>query len=304
MRSWTNEIIVGASIVISLFLLIFGYVYLREIPVRQKGYEVFMIFNNVTGLESGDAVTVAGLKVGRVQEMELNNSHVSVRVWLNGEVPFSYDSRAMIRSIGMIGEKYIDLMPGSGERMLKDDDTVVGDYISDLADAGGGLNELMAQTNLLLVKLTTALDSSLTKEAQRAVAATLVNTEYITSQLRENLEKNMAYLNNTLASFDTISLGLKNYWQKHHTTMDSISYNLARSSSQLPGLMAQLDSTITTTQKLLAVVENQQGTVGKAFYDDELYHRANQTIHEAQSLLEDVKKNPGKYLQISVIDLF
>ncbi|MDZ7291399.1 MAG: MlaD family protein [candidate division KSB1 bacterium] len=304
MRRWTNEVIVGAAIVIAIVIGLYGYVFLRNVPVRHRGYHLNIIFENITGLENGDAVTVSGLKVGHVKQMRLENGHVAVRVWMNGETPFPRDSRAAIRSIGMIGEKYIDLMPGTSAESLREGDVVHGTYITDLADAGGSLSDLMSQATSLLNKLNTAMDTTLNRRAPQTFAATLDNVRRLTSRLDENLDKNMHHLENTLANLDTLSSGWDSFWQRRQASLDSASQNFSKSAAQLPKVVAQLDSALTVTRKLLAEVENQQGTVGKLLRDDEMYHKTRQTVDELQSLINDVKKNPGKYLQVSVIRLF
>ncbi len=300
MRRWTNEVIVGAMILAAIAIAIYGYVFLRDIPVRQYGFEINIIFNNVTGLEKNDAITVGGYKVGRILDMRLEGGHVVVRAWLNGQTPFSRDSRCAIRSIGMIGEKYIDLMPGTAPEALKKDDTIVGEYISDLADAGGGMNEIMAETKGLLQRLNTAVDSALDRSAQRAVSATLINMESISNKINYNLDKDRRHLSNTIARFDSISRELRAFWHANNAAMDSIITNMNASTANLPAVMAKLDSAVSSAQKLLAMVENRQGAVGKAMYDEELYDKFNRTVDEANRLLEDVKKNPSKYLQFSV----
>jgi phospholipid/cholesterol/gamma-HCH transport system substrate-binding protein len=304
MRRWTNEVVVGVAILLAIAIGIYGYVYLREIPMRQRGYEINIVFDNITGLEAGDAVTVAGLKVGKVKQMRLDNSHVAVRVWMNGEVPFPRNSRAALRSIGMIGEKYIDLMPGTAAETLQDGDTIAGAYIDDLADAGDSLSDLMSQATSLLSKLNTVMDSALSHKSQNAIAATLANTERITDRMEKNLEHNMRHLENTLASLDTLSSGWKTFWLRHRASIDSTSQHITRSAAQLPRVVAQIDSALMVTRKLLAQIDNQQGTVGKALHDDEAYNKANRIVDELQALVTDMKKNPGKYLQVSVIRLF
>jgi phospholipid/cholesterol/gamma-HCH transport system substrate-binding protein len=304
MRRWTNEVIVGAAIVLAIAIGIYGYVYLREIPVRQRGFEMTIIFENVTGLENGDGVTVSGLKVGHIEQMRLESGHVAVRVWMDGKVPFPRDSRAAIRSIGMIGEKYIDLIPGNAKESLQEGDTIVGTYISDLADAGGSLSDLMSQATSLLSKLNAALDTAMHRNAPQALAISLDNIQRLANRLDRSLEKNMNHLDNTMANLDTISSGVGSFWRRREAAIDSAAQNFSASAARLPKVVAQLDSVLTSTRKLLAKVENQQGTVGKVLHDDEMYRKANQTVDDLQALLNDMKKNPGKYLQVSVFRLF
>ena len=102
MHKFKNDIIVGAVVLIAILLSIFGYFFIREIPIRTKGIEVVITFNNVTGLTPGDAVTVSGVKIGRVKDIELKDEYVAVNVWLNSKILLPRDSQGAIRSIGMI----------------------------------------------------------------------------------------------------------------------------------------------------------------------------------------------------------
>jgi phospholipid/cholesterol/gamma-HCH transport system substrate-binding protein len=107
-----------------------------------------------------------------------------------------------------------------------------------------------------------------------------------------------------MANLDSMSSSVGSFWRRRETAIDSAAQNFSASAARLPQVVAQLDSVLTVTRKLLAEVENQQGTVGKILYDDEMYRKANQTVDDLQALLDDVKKNPGKYLQVSVFRLF
>ena len=104
---------------LQLFVAIFGYLFIQEIPVKKQGYVITILFDNVSGLTRSDPVTVSGMKIGRVREMSLVKNHVAVSVWLDGKIPYPRDSRAGIKSMGMIGEKFIDLQPGCFFRKIK-----------------------------------------------------------------------------------------------------------------------------------------------------------------------------------------
>jgi len=299
-----TKVVGGIASRIAIGIAIYGYIFLKEIPVRQSGFVINILFNNVTGLQPANPVTVSGVRIGRVESIELINGNVKVRAWVSEEVPLSRDTRAAIRSIGMIGDKYVELIPGDSAKSLGRGDTIYGEYISDLADAGGGLNELMKETTNLLGKLNTAVDSVLNEQTQKAMARTLTNTEKITTKLNRNLDRDMQHLAEVLAHLDTLSGGLKSYWQQNSVALDSAARNLSATTERLPVIVTKLDSTLTLTQHLLRVVENREGAVGKALYEDSLYVKANKSVDELNSILQDIKKNPAKYLQISVIDLF
>ncbi|RMD94546.1 MAG: MCE family protein, partial [Calditrichaeota bacterium] len=240
-RKFTNEIIVGAAILIAIAVAIYGYVFLREIPVRQHGFHVYMVFSDITGLEKGDAVTVSGLKVGRVQEMKLTKGFVKVKTWLNGSIPFPKDSRAAIRSIGMIGEKYIDLQPGHSSEMLAEGDVIQGSYISDIADMGGPVSKMITQLNSLLTKFNTAMDSAFGAQTQRHFAETLEHTRNISYQMQLSMQKNLDHFQNVLTSFDTLSTSLKNYWQNNQKAIGQTTENVSAMAVQLRHTLTKID---------------------------------------------------------------
>lgn len=299
-RRWSHEVLVGASIIVAIVIVIYGYIFLRDLPVRQQGFEIDIMFKDVTGLQVGDAVTVSGMKVGRVQKMELADDHVTVRAWLNGKIPYPRDSRAAIRSIGMIGEKYIDLMLGTAPVGLGADDTIAGDYISDLADAGGGVNELMGQASDLLRKLNSAMDTVIQRQSPGELSSTLKNVNQISESLARRLDKNLLHLQRTLESLDTLSTDFKDVWHVRRERIDSTMTHVAETARLMPHAISQLDSMLTSTRRLLASLEEQEGSVGKAIKSDELYDRANRLMLQLEEILADVKQYPQKYFQVKV----
>ena len=300
-RKITSDIIVGVMIIGAVVVAIFGYVFLREIPVRQKALNIYISFTDVTGLTKGDAITVSGMKVGRVRSMKLQPGFVLVDVSLNGEIPFPRDSQASIKSIGMIGEKYIDLQLGHASETLQNDDIITGDYVADIADMGGPVSEIIDRVNNLFEKLNNAMDTAFAEKAQKDLAATLHNSRIISDHTREIVEEDIDNIKNMLASMDTLTTGMKRYWQANNADISRATQNLANASDGMQQTITKLDSVLAVTQVLLDDVMQQRGTAGKIVRSDELYARLNDTIDQAQSLLDDVKKNPGKYLQMSVV---
>jgi len=229
-RKITNDIMVGALIIGAIIVVIFGYVFLREIPVRQKTLNIYISFTDVTGLTKGDAITVSGMKVGRVRSMKLQTGYVLVDASLNGEIPFPKDSRASIKSIGMIGEKYIDLQLGHSHDILQSGDIITGDYVADIADMGGPVAEIIDKVNNLFEKLNDAMDTAFAENTQKDLAATLHNSRVISDHTREIVEEDLANIKNMLASVDTLTMGMKRYWQANNADISRATQNLAAAS--------------------------------------------------------------------------
>jgi phospholipid/cholesterol/gamma-HCH transport system substrate-binding protein len=104
-------------------LLIFGLLSLAYLSVKlgdvkvfgSKQYPVKARFANISGLKEGAIVEIAGVEVGEVSNIILNNYEASVQMMINPDVKLQDDSMASIRTKGIIGDKYIKIQPGGSE---------------------------------------------------------------------------------------------------------------------------------------------------------------------------------------------
>ncbi|MDQ7055711.1 MAG: MlaD family protein [Persephonella sp.] len=82
----------------------------KEIGVKTKEY--YLYFNVVEGLSPGADVQVKGVKVGRVEKIEFENSRVKVTIGIRADVPVYKDAKAYVRTLGLMGDKYIYIDSG------------------------------------------------------------------------------------------------------------------------------------------------------------------------------------------------
>ena len=87
-------------------------------------YEVVAQFNTASGLKSGSAVEIAGVEVGRVRSIALNEDRAAVTLAVDNKVKLYTDTIASIKTRGIIGEKFLALSPGGGGDPLKPGDTI------------------------------------------------------------------------------------------------------------------------------------------------------------------------------------
>ena len=119
------EIAVGVFVLAGVACLVHLSVSLaRREGVRGPGYYVSALFSDVGGLRVGAAVTVAGVEVGRVSQIELADYQGRVTLYLDTRVLLQTDAIASIRTRGLIGEKFIALSPGGEEKLLADGSTI------------------------------------------------------------------------------------------------------------------------------------------------------------------------------------
>lgn len=125
MQSRALEILVGFFVclgVAAVFVLTFRVASLETVG-RGKTYMVSASFENIGGLKTGAAVTMAGVRIGRVRSIEIDRSTFDALVAL--EIDAAYDtipedSDARVLTAGLLGEQYIGLLPGGADASLKD----------------------------------------------------------------------------------------------------------------------------------------------------------------------------------------
>lgn len=121
------ELKVGIFTLFGLLILIFIIISIGDFHIYQKGYKINILFNKVEGLEIASPIRLSGMEVGEVKEMLVDNNKIRVVVWIKNNVPIRADSKITINSLGIIGEKYIEITRGSpSARLLNNEDTIVG----------------------------------------------------------------------------------------------------------------------------------------------------------------------------------
>ncbi len=134
------EMAVGLFVLIGILCL--GYLSIKLGKLELVGgdvYEVDAQFNTASGLKAGSTVEIAGVEVGRVRGITLNEDRAMVKLAVNNTVKLYTDTIASIKTRGIIGEKFLALSPGGGGDPLKP-----GETIRD-TESGLDLEELVSQ---------------------------------------------------------------------------------------------------------------------------------------------------------------
>lgn len=120
MRKFDLELGVGLFMIIGILAL--GYLSVRLAKMEvigQKGYDLEAVFSNSGGLKTGASVVIAGVEVGRVKSIKLDNYQALISIHLPSGLKIQDDSIATIKTKGLIGEKYIEITPGGSDEILK-----------------------------------------------------------------------------------------------------------------------------------------------------------------------------------------
>ena len=119
MRKFDIELAVGVFLLVGIICL--GYLSIRLGKMEvfgSRGYDIQAVFINSGGLKNGSDIVIAGVGVGRVKSITLENYQAQVVMNLPWDVKVQEDAIALIRTKGLIGEKYIEITPGGSDKLI------------------------------------------------------------------------------------------------------------------------------------------------------------------------------------------
>jgi phospholipid/cholesterol/gamma-HCH transport system substrate-binding protein len=120
MKKFDLEFAVGLFMIMGILCLGYLSIKLGKMEILgDKGYEVEAVFSNSGGLKTGSSVVIAGVDVGRVKEVSLDDYQAKVVLNLPLAVKIQEDAIASIKTKGLIGEKYVEITPGGADERIQ-----------------------------------------------------------------------------------------------------------------------------------------------------------------------------------------
>lgn len=297
----SREIKTGIIVVGGILLFILGFSYLKSSPLFEDGKTFYAIYKDVGGLQTGTPVTINGLVVGKVNDIKFKDGsgNLVVTFSVKNDFGFSKNSPAELYDTGIIGGKGIQIKPMlDGAANAKSGDTLN-------SNIQPGLTQLL-QTQL------TPLQKKVEGVVTNADSLLMNVNEVLDSRAKKDLRETLSGLNKTVASFqksaDALNRILNNNEDKLGNSLDNfekLTANFATLSDSLnnAGLnrtLAGLESSVSNLDELMARVNSNDGTLGKLLNDEKLYTNLNNASKELDLLLQDLRLNPKRYVNVSV----
>ena len=298
----TREIKTAILVIASIALFIWGYSFLKGRDLLTNYKTFYVQYDNVEGLMKSAPVTINGLNVGKVSKVEFlndNSGKIRVELQIKSDFPFSKSSVASIYEPGLIGGKQIMITPNFNDK------TIAESGITLQGDIKPGLTTLVAQR-------LTPLQEKVEKMVVSADGLLKNVNSILDSKTKENLKSSIANLDATLAEFkvasENVNVMLAENKGKINTTIsnfDKASGNFAKISDSLAKVnigktVKNLEKTLASVDKIMADVQSGKGTLGKLAKDETLYNNFAKTSKELELLLQDVRLNPTRYVNVSL----
>lgn len=297
MTSKTIELRVGLIVILAIAILVIGIIWVKGIRFNQTRYTYTVIFPNVGTLKVGDPVSVSGVDKGKVKKIKLYQGDVLVTLDLESDVVLKKDARFTVKNIGLMGERFIAVQTGYSDTLLDLSQPIRGDYDTGVSEVMGRMGEMIGQLSRLVGNLEGALG---TKGSRESLMEIIKNLKKVSQNLNALLNRNKGKFNQTLDNLSYSSAELKKIIddnkQKLQTTVD----NFGEASVKLDNIVTALDTISISLKKLTSKIEGGEGTLGQLVNDTTLYEQIKKTTQHVDDLILDIKKNPKKYLKVTV----
>ena len=270
---------VGLVVLLAIFILIFGMFFLNEKDLRETFDVYHLRFTQVSTLVLDDPVKINGVKLGRVESIELSGHRVVVTVRLKSNVKIPKDSEIRVQNIGIMGERQIGMILGDSEEYYVPGDTITGQFDAGIAEALGLAGEVCDSTKVLLEAVKTALNGTIANpEFQDRFKTLLVKAENLEDRLMS-----LANLNKVTLKVNELVDGVKEPINGLFAGTDKVMGNANHLISELEGVTKHLDGLIAKVQSKM---DSKDNTVGILLNDRQLHDDLVKTVRSADSLFK------------------
>jgi len=255
----------------------------------KRGYHLHALFKNVQELKSGDFVKMAGVQVGRVENITLTNGMAEVKMNLDKDADVRTDSKATLKFTGLMAQNYVSIDYGAAQTKLED----------------GAFIQTVEQPDLSAIM--TKLDNVATGVENLTRSFSGEKLDNFLGPITDLIKNNQTNLTATIANIRTTTerivngqgtVGkLINEDTLYTTALTTVS-NLENTGTNIQALADQAREFITNVDHTVTGINEGQGTIGKLIKDDTLYYETTGSMTNLHQILLKINHGQGTVGQL------
>lgn len=296
---YAREIKVGILATVCLFLLFFGFNFLKGVNIFSPTNSYHGVFCHLHGLEEQAAVYIRGHKVGQVDRLHYDftrDSAFLVDISIRKDIALPQGTKMALVSDGMLGGMAIELQFPESSSMTNDQSQMIEKgaflnttYVPGLIESLQGellahVDEAVQEVDSLVAALRTQVEGDHIKNSLENVDRISGDLTSVSSNLKHMMKTQVPTIVNNadtaIANLNTIVADIKE--------------------ADLKGTVARVDNAVDNVNGLVSDVRSQDGTIGQLIYNKSLYNHIDATVVSADSLLVDLKAHPKRYVHFSL----
>ncbi|CAM1356939.1 MULTISPECIES: MlaD family protein [Tenacibaculum] len=297
----SKELKTGIVAVVIIALFVWGYNFLKGQDLFSPNARHFYVeYDNINGLNQASLVTINGLKVGKVAEINFSSNperkgKIVVKIFLENKFKFSKNSIAKIYSAGLMGGQNLAIVPFYDGEEAKTGDFLKGKVESDLiASLSEKLSPKIESTLVGVDTLVNALNQVLNTKSRESLNRSILGLEGTISDVR----KTLASVNHLVTSNRSNLDSTLNNAKKITDNFSKVSEELAK--ANLSQTVKKLETVLASANVILSNVKSGKGTLGKLMTDEKMYTNLTNASKEMEELLRELKLNPKRFVHFSL----
>ena len=292
-----DEVLVGVFVTVATVIAVIGIIWLTNGGLS-RGYPLYAKFAWGQNLKKGQPILLAGQEVGHVSNVDLKEGYLDVALAIDKDQPIPRGSAAQVVPVGIFGDVAVAFKPPTPlpKTSYNPGDTVViGAPTPDMAAILARVDTIGTSVS----RLATALETEFVKNGGlhdlRRLTASMATTSDQLSRVIANQDRNVTVLladfRQTMTKFSAMI---------DSAQVDSTVRNVKTISANMSRLLTQVDSTNREMRSLVAKANNGRGSLGMLLNDSTLYTNVRNLVATTDSLLNDFKKDPKKYINVKI----
>ena len=260
---------------------------------KKPGYYIHVCFDSVAGLEKGTLVRMAGVKIGKVKDIRLKGNTAEVIMGIDEGVRICKDAKATLASLGLLGEKYIEILPGEMPVYCQPEDTIEGLPPVSLDQLGTQAMSIAEEFKKIGGMLRDIIGE---EESRENIKDTVKNLSVFVAELRNFLAENREDLDKSIKNSSEIIDRFEKEIVNASRNLDELIANLNgildenRADVRLnvqntKDLIAKIDESLELVNQSLEKINKGEGTVGKLIQEPDLYEEAEKTMDELKRVI-------------------
>jgi phospholipid/cholesterol/gamma-HCH transport system substrate-binding protein len=310
----TSAAKVGIVMLVALGVLGYFVLKIEDLDIRRTTgkREVTAIFDDVAGLAPESEVRIGGVPKGRVKSITaLPDGRAQVVMEVHDDIPIRADATARVESLGLLGEKYVALHPGSLAAPVVPDDTrivITGAQTASIDDVTTQVSAIAEDVKAITASLRTVMTGP---TGQQRLEDIVENVRAITTEVRLLIATNRTNVDATLINAREITAHLRDEIPRLAATLDRVASQIGdtvgenrgdtrRIVENIRGLSADLRVTADNLNAITGQVRSGEGTVGRLFYNDEAYERLTGALASVEGGVTELRDTLGRVGRIQM----
>ncbi|MEA2568711.1 MAG: phospholipid/cholesterol/gamma-HCH transport system substrate-binding protein [Acidobacteriota bacterium] len=303
---------VGAFMLLILGILGFFVLKIEDLSFgRKKTRQLTAIFDNVAGLDEKSGVRVAGVRKGKVTRINTTpDGHARVTLELDDDVQLRTNASASVANLGLLGEKYVEIDPGTPNMPLAQGDSIQlrGSAPASIDDVTSQISDIATDVKAITASLRNVVGGP---KGQQRLEDIVDNVRGITEQVRALIAANRANVDATMVNARIVSEQLRREIPQLAASIDRVAQSIGGTVSEnrkdvrdivenLKHLSADLRTTSDNLGSITGQVKSGEGTIGKLIYSDEAHDKLTRALTSVESGVNELRNTLGRASRIGM----